>query len=439
VTVVRPCSAVPKHRALLVALVGLGVVAVVAPLGLFGASPAHEPGMSLPPAVSTSRGALSYDPGTATSIGEAGPAPTGGVVGTPLAFSWQALDSGGARVTTFTVACELTVELSTNGSSVRAWSNASATGPLSRSPNGTFSVPATAWTEGLLNVTVSVASAVPVTVRLFGPLLPAPPSPVPLTIFPDLDHLVLYDPVPAANLAAGANDTFWHVRDHFGDPTPGAFLFVEFSNATLDRKTVVPVTWTTGDTTGAWVNYTASETGNGTLRVTDEANATLLGPTSIPALAVSSTPATASLSPLILVLVALLIVGAVVGMVGVVFGGRTRLALATADAEEELRQLAEGREKIVELVRQAGSLGLAEIEAAWKPGPAPGVLADWLASLVTDGTLTVTLGEGDRAWFSLAERPAAEEPKVTFDEAALEREIARRDAAVDDEEENARD
>jgi len=84
-------------------------------------------------------------------------------------------------------------------------------------------------------------------------------------------------------------------------------------------------------------------------------------------------------------------------------------------------------------VREAGSLRLGEIEAAWDPPPAPPAVADWVASLVTDGTLTATLGEGGRARFALA-GPRGEEPKVTLDEEALQREIARRDAAADPDE-----
>ena len=53
--------------------------------------------------------------------------------------------------------------------------------------------------------------------------------------------------------------------------------------------------------------------------------------------------------------------------------------------------------------------------------PGTPAVADWVASLVTDGTLTAALGEEGRARFALAERPV-EEPKVTFDEAALDRE-----------------
>lgn len=419
------------RRALLLIVIGIGLAAALVPTGLLGGPTAHAPGGSTGSALSLAQRHGPVGADTATTIGELGAPPAEGVAGTPLPFAWQALDAAGDRVTSFAVACGLTVAQSANGSSVPAWVNASTMGALVRSANGTFSVPAGAWSAGVLNLTVSVASAVPVTVRLVGALLPALPSPVALAVLPDLDHLVLYDPEPSVS-GVRANDTFWHVRDRFGDPTPGAFLIVEYATESSVTKTFVPVTWTTGGTTGAWVNYSASGPGNGTVRVTDEANTTLLGPTAVPALASPTPAATAALSPFVLAAVALLAVGAVLGMMVLVFGGRTRRAPASTDGEDELRRLAEGREKIVELVGRSGSLGLAEIEAAWTPGPAPAVLADWLASLVTDGTLTVTLGEGDRARFSLAERPPAEEPKVTFDEATLEREIARRSAAVGD-------
>jgi hypothetical protein len=196
-------------------------------------------------------------------------------------------------------------------------------------------------------------------------------------------------------------------------------------------ETFVPVTWTVGGVTGAWVNYSAPSAGSGTVTVRDEANTTLLGPIAIPALSAASSspsPAAASLSPFALLAVVLLVVGAVGGMGTLLYGGRARPARARTDDEEELRRLAEGRATVVEIVRRAGALGIPEIEAAWEPPPAPPSVADWVASLVTDGTLTVTLGEGGRALFSLAER-TPREPLVTLDEDALERGIARRDDA----------
>jgi hypothetical protein len=434
----QPLFGNPRLGTALLVLVALALLATtIVPLGPISGSSARALGRSSLDLPLSSRAADLGDAASASSIGELGPVPSEVTVGVPVAFAWQALDAAGARATTFAVGCDLTVTESTNASNVRAWANASTTGPLVRSPNGTFSVPSDAWNGGVFDLTVSIASAVPVTLRLFGPLLPAlPAAPVTLAVLPDLDHLVLYG--PTTNLSgARASDTFWHVRDRFGDPTPGAFLIVEYSTGTSVSQTFVPVTWTTGGTTGAWVNYSAPDPGSGTVVVMDESRTTLLGPVPVPALATTAPSPTPSLSPFVLVAVALLAVGAVVGMVTIVTGGRARLSPERTEAEEELRRLAEGREAVVDLVRRAGPLALPEIEDAWEPPPAPPALADWVASLVTDGTLTVTLGEGGRARFTVADRPSRE-PKVTLDEEALERGLARRDAAVEDDHDDAR-
>lgn len=430
-TGVRRLFGAPRHRAGLLAVVGIALLATtVVPLGLLGEATAH--GANAPSAATRASPRLGelLGPEAATSIGELGPVPTEVVVGVSAAIAWQALDALGARVTSFAVDCELTVEESANGSSVSAWANTSTAGPLARSANGTFSVPSAAWTDGVLNLTVSVAAAVPVTVRLIGPLLPALPAPVVLTVLPDLDHLVLYEPTFVLS-GARSNETFWHVRDRFGDPVPGALLIVEYTTGSWVSKAFVPVTWATAGTTGAWVNYSAPGPGSGTLEVLDESGTTLLGPVSVPGPVTSTAAPAASLSPFALAAVVVLTVGAIVGMGGLLAGGRARRSPAPTDAEEELKRLAEGRATVVELVRHAGTLALHEIEAAWEPPPAPPAVADWVASLVTDGTLTVTLGEGGRARFALAERSSGE-PKVTLDKEALDRGLARRDAAVEE-------
>lgn len=176
-TVFRPPLGLPaSERALLPTVVAFGLVAtVVLSLGLLGTAPSHGASGAPSGTDASARDTLLVHPGVVSSIGEVGAAPSEAVVGSPVAFAWQALDPSGARVTTFAVACELTVALSSNGSSVHAWVNTSATGPIVRSANGTFSLPAAAWNAGVLNLTVSVASAVPVSVRLFGAFLPALP------------------------------------------------------------------------------------------------------------------------------------------------------------------------------------------------------------------------------------------------------------------------
>jgi len=369
--------------------------------------------------------------GAASAIELLGSPPASVMAGVPLALAWEAMNATGSRATSFSVACALTVASSGNGSSVPAWVNATSSGAVVRAPNGSFAVPPTAWADGLLSLTVTVATAAPVTVQLEGGLLPALPPPVTVSVTADLAHLALYAPevtVPGAR----ENDTFWHVRDRFGDPAPGAFLLVELWTEAAWSATLVPVTWASGGTTGAWVNYSAAGPGNATLRVADEANATLLGPIAVPALGTASAPAAPSLPPEVQAAVALLGVAGGVGIVGLLLGTRRRRPRRSSpDGEEELRRLAEGRMRVVELVGRAGSMGLAEIEAAWEPPPAPPALADWLASLVTDGTLTATVGDGGRARFSLADRSVGT-PTVTLDEAAMRREVARRDAATNE-------
>jgi len=390
-------------------------------------------------AFSTDRGTgrLS-DPSGGTSIGPVGSEPTEAEAGDSTAFSWDALGVSGARVTDFAVTCELTVTETANGSNAPAWVNSSTAGPLVASANGTFSVPAAAWNAGLLTLSLTFAVAVPVTVRLFGPSLPSIPAPVALTILPNLEHLALYDPVVERNSTEHgilSDSTFWHVRDRFGDRAPGASLIVDFVTGVSVNETFAPVVWSVGGTTGAWVNYTANVSEGGTLTVLDEARSTLLGPLSVPVTATEGAASTPSLSPLSLAAVGLLAAGGLVGMVALLSGGRPRPSSAAGDEDEELRRLAEGRATVVELVRHAGPLSLHEIEVAWEPSPAPPALADWVASLVTDGTLTATLGEAGRARFALAERPVGE-PRVTLDEEALERGIARRDAAVGPDDDN---
>ena len=418
-----------------------GVVLLFAVLGagvLLTAPASHVPGTGVTlPSRAMLPAAEGSATGPATSIEAAGAVPTEMVVGAPTAFAWEALDAHGALVLSFAVAAELTVTESGNGSNDPAWVNSTSIGAITRSANGTFAVPSAAWSGGVLNLSVDVGTAVPATVRLFGPSLPSVPVPMALTVLPDRSHLVLYLPgVPLISTHGGvrSNATLWHVHDRFGDPAPGAALAVEYTTQGSVNQTLSPVVWSAGGgTTVAWVNYTTNGAQPGTLTVLDAAGATLLGPISVPANVSAASSGPPSLSPFALAAVALLGLGGVGGVGVLLAGGRPRPSPATTREEEELRRLAEGRATVVELLRRSGPLTLHEIETSWEPPPAPPALADWVASLVTDGTLTATIGEGGRARFSLAERPAAE-PRVTLDEEALEQGIARRDAAVAPEE-----
>jgi hypothetical protein len=429
----RPRFDGSRGAALLLGVLGVALaVALVSTLASTSASSPAPPNTGSPAGVGPSPVGPVAPKTTATSIVPLEPVPTEVEAGGTTVFAWEALDAQGVRVPSFAVPGELSVTESGNGSTAPAWVNASAYGPLVRASNGTFPVPAVAWSGGVLKLSVVLGVAGAVTVRLNGSRLPTLPGPAALTVLPDADHLVLYrswdvrDDLQMSNRSYSA---FWFVHDRFGDPTPGAALFVEFSTGSSENASVVPVLWTTGGATGAWVNYSAGGAAGGTLSVVDAAGAVVLGPMTVPAAQAAPPASSSSLAPLALLGVALLAVGGVGGIGALLYGGRPRPAPAPTGEEEELRRLAEGRATVVDLLRRAGPLPLGEIEARWEPPPAPPALADWVASLVTDGTLTATLEGGGPARFALAERPA-EKPQVTLDEEALERGLARRDAAV---------
>ena len=430
---VRTSSAVPRRTWWF----WLAVVGLVA--GFAASLPAHGANGATA-AVLTESTALE-GASTAVSIVALGPTPSELTAGTPMSFAWQALDAQGARVTTFAAPAELTVTESANGSAAPTWVNASTSGPLPRSGNGTFTVPAANWNGGVLTLTVDPAAAIPVRVDLFGPALPSEPPAIPLTVLPDLDHLELYNATRVVNNLSGAErsySAFWHVRDRFGDPAPGAVLMIECTTGGTLNQTDVPVVWSSDGSTGAWVNVTAPGALAGSVTVFDGAGASVLGPLSVPPVGTSLTNSS-SLSPFALLAVALLTVGGVGGVGALLVGGRPRPASAASVEEAELRRLAEGRATVVEIVGAKGPLTLREIEDDWKPPPAPPAIADWVASLVTDGTLTAALDAGGRAKFALAER-SDDEPAVTLDAEALAQGIARRDAAIapDDSEDEPR-
>ena len=421
-----------------------GVLLVVVVLALFASvalAPLGAAGSPVRADTAPASGRTATLPGQdpVTSVELVSGIPSEAVAGTPITFLWMAVDRIGLNVPGFAVACGVTVTATDSGSAVPAWANTTL-GPFVR-VGGTFQIPVAAWEAfGELNVTITLATAVPVTVRLVGSQLPGTPAPVEFGVLPDRNHLVLYDPDYVR--ASAPNETYWHVRDRFGEPAPGATLLVVLSTGSGSTRSLVPVTWSNATATGAWVNYSAMADENATLLVEDGAGTALLGPTPIPAAAsgtasnATTSSASGTLPPLALVAVGLVVLGAMVGLGVLLFGGRAKPDAPPTGPEEELRRLAEGRTTVVEMLRTRGALSLHEIENAWDPPPAPPAVADWVASLVTDGTLTATLGEGDRARFALADRPVAE-PRVTLDEGELERGIARREAAVEDREEDA--
>ena len=420
----RPCPIAPLALASLVA----GAVLLI----LVACSPAlSPPGTLTGPGPVASGASPLASPEAAVSIGDVGTEPSEAVVGAEVNASWEAYTATGARATNFAVVCGVTVT-GANGSAAPAWVNSSATGALARSANGTFTVPSPDWDAGRLRLSVDLGWAAPVSIALVGSFLPSEPAPIALVALPDVDHLVLSDPSWSnrSTNVSWSTSVLWHVRDRFGDPAWGATLLVELSTASGVLQTFVPVVGSTGGGTVARVNASAPNGTAATLTIQDAAGTVLFGPVGLPTSSAGAPgPSAGPLPTAALAAVALLGVGGFTGIGALLYGGRAKPSPAAVEAEEELRRLAEGRATVVEIVREGGALSLAEIEARWEPPPAPPAVADWVASLVTDGTLVASMAEGGRARFAVALPPPAE-PRVTLDEQALEEGIARRDAAV---------
>jgi len=367
---------------------------------------------------------LAVAPAPAITIAAFGPPPSPEpVAGRAFDVGWKAYDRSGAAVVGFGAAA--TVSLSEDGRPIDGTVNASGLGPLASLGVGLYGLPAGAWEAGAVELSVAETTAGTLTVALAGAALPGPVAPVTVVVVPDGTHLRLFDPV-VADAGARANATFWHLSDRYGNPAPGAFVTVRLRWSGASRSTVEPAVVGADGTTGVWVNYSAPGAGGANVTVLDAAGDVLLGPISIPGL-----PTAPAISSTAVTLGAAVPVGALgAAWSGIVARRARRRALVRTD-DEELRRLAEGRGQAVELVRRAGAADLDEIAAAWRPAPAPPDLAEWIASLVADGTLGARVGDDGRARFCLApSRPSG--PVVTVDAQALDLALKRRDEALDD-------
>ncbi len=366
--------------------------------------------------------ALTVGPALAVRVAEVGTPPGSVVAGGPTNLSWQALDEAGDPVPSFASAASILLE-GAGDAAPHGSVDASGVGPLATVGDGAFAVPAAAWVDGILDVSVDVTTAGLFSVELEGAGLPAAVAAVDIRADPDSDHLRLYDPTFWVR-GSRSNATYWEVSDRFGNAVPGADVTVRTAWGSSVLNQTVPAVVAPNGTTGLWINYSAPASEGGTVTVVDGAGEVVLGPVVVPAPPAATAPA--------------LPYDAVVGIVGggaagAVLGAvalRRRLRRPARSAGADLQRLAEGRAALVELIRRRGPLDLAGIEAAWTPPPPPPDLADWLASLVADGTLGATVGSDGRARFCLAPGPSS--PRVTLDPEAFDDALRRRDAALDD-------
>jgi hypothetical protein len=256
--------------------------------------------------------------------------------------------------------------------------------------------------------------------------MPAPVAPLSFSVAPDRDHLVFFGP---AVVEAGprAFATYWHVVDRYGNPAAGAIVTIRstFGSETRDVLAVVTANATGG--TGVWVNFSAPSMEAGAVSILDAAGTVVVGPIEVPAVAPGPPVGETALT-----FAAAIPIGATGAVLSNFVARRTRRRLAASEAdEEELRTFAEGRDRVVEVVRRLHAADLGAIEAVWQPRPAPAALVDWLASLVADGTLSATVGPDGRARFCLAPGPAPS-PRITVDPDVFERALRGRDAELEE-------
>lgn len=360
---------------------------------------------------------VSVGPAPAERVAGVTAPPSGPVTaGVPVALAWGAFDLSGAVDPTFAATAE--IDLRSGSGPPLAWVNASGIGPLESLGDGAYGVPASAWVDGVLSVSVAAGTSGSLEVTLAGPSLPGSPAPMNLTVVPDREHLRLYAP-EVGRAGARTNATFWRVQDRFGNAVPGALLTVGLAFGGIRDDTVVSAIAVPGGGSGVWINYSATMAGAGELTVEDAAGDVVLGPLPVPA-----APAATSPYPAVDALATAVPIGAV-GAAAFAVARRRRRARAIGP-EEELRAFAEGRARAVELIGRSGPLDLPGLEAAWEPSPPPPALADWLASLVADGSVRATVGEDGRPRFCLATDPAST-PKVTVDPEELDRSLRHRD------------
>jgi len=84
----------------------------------------------------------------------------------------------------------------------------------------------------------------------------------------------------------------------------------------------------------------------------------------------------------------------------------------------ELDLLVRGRQAVLDVLSRYGPLDFSALHARLRPPPGPERLADWLVSMVGDGSLHAMMDRDGRAAFALTQTRSAElVPTVIFDAA----------------------
>lgn len=346
------------------------------------------------------------------------------VAGSPTPIEWTAVDSAHQVVTTYHAdASLLVIEPSGPGAGL-FWLNFSATSLVGNASAPMVALPASAWSNGYLNVTLTLSRAGVSSVALVAPLPVAgvPAGGLRVLVAADPLHLALVHP-QVYESGRRANATLWQIVDRFGNPSATEYVVVQSVFGPVVFNSDSPVRVANGVAL-VWVNYSAPADGAGTVYVLSKFGDALLPPLWIPALV-------AGLSPYVLA-AGLSAVG--LASAGVVYGFRRRrrtmvINARGAVADEELERLARGRAHVLDRATERPR-SASELAAGFDDPRAPdrAEVAEWIGSLVAEGSLRADAGPNGSVRFVVVDRGGDASPRVTLDPALLDSALARRES-----------
>ncbi|HUI38532.1 MAG TPA: hypothetical protein VLY85_02765, partial [Thermoplasmata archaeon] len=366
----------------------------------------------------------------AASIVVVGPPNETATAGLAVPITFEAFDLLGARVPGYASNVTVRVQGAAAGT---VWINASASGAVSRDPNGSFHPAASLWRQGYLNLTIAVARSGPVDVALLPAGSIGGPPPIALAVGPDLGNLRLLN-ASFVHPGARTNATLYEISDRFGNAVPGGSVVVRSVFGATVTEVDSPIHLAGGRST-VWVNFSASGGGAGAIYVLYEVggrDVTLLPPIEVPAPAASPSLASSLIPGLVLVLA---IAAGSVALAAYVRRQRRRRDGPEAPGpdggaalEEELKRLAEGRAHVLSHTPSDRPVDLDEMAFGWTGRPPDTAeLAEWVGSLVSEGLLRASVGPDGRPRFVRTEPPPTPpRPRVEIDPTVLDAALARR-------------
>jgi len=338
--------------------------------------------------------------------------------GSPVAIDLRAVDASNQGIPGFAAA----VAVHVGANCGEFWLNLSGA-PVAVGANRTAELSSANWTSGTLGLTIAAATAgvCPVAFEATGV---AGPLVVNLPFSVDTSDLALTAPL-YVHPGSTDNATRYRIVDEFGNPDPSGYVVVLTTFGASRTVTDSPIRSGVDGPT-VWVNFSATQSGSGTLTVLSESNRSLLT-----ARIVGPPPPSGPADLDIAVLAGLVVAAAAVGWLLI---DRRRRGAPSADPgpidpDEPLRRLAEGRSHVLSRLSYDSDSDLDGVAAGF-PGTPPDAaeLAEWIGTLVTEGLVRPSVGPDGRPRFRLATREDRRVgPRVEVDPLALDAALARRD------------